>query len=477
MLPTRLPARLLPAACLLLSMLASAGFVSAQGFDEPRKINGYRGIWFDLGQRSAYGSKYSGGLGTYTAKHRPTAIYAPRVKKTFFVYGGTTEPDQRHLLAMISYYDHQRGVVPQPTVVHDKQDVNDPHDNPSLGMDEDGYLWVFVSGRARHRPGYKYRSKRPLDINAMELVSEEEFTYPQPYWVAGQGFLHLFTKYTHGRELYWNISRDGQVWSQARKLAGMGGHYQISAARGARVITALSMHPGGNVDRRTNVYYAETRDMASTWRTAAGQVLETPLTNPHCPALIRDYAAESRLVYLKDIDLDARGQPVMLYITSDDYRPGPHPRPRRWTVAHFTDGRWQFHEITDAWHNYDMGSLYLERADRWRIIAPTEPGPQRYGTGGEVAVWTSRDQGHSWRKTRQLTQRSEWNHGYVRRPMDAHSEFYAFWADGDPTRMTPSRLYFTNQAADRVWRLPPVMDQPFAAPELLPRRQYGPTQK
>ena len=145
------------------------------------KVNGYRGIWFTLGQfDSKYGDKYSGGLGTYTAKHVPLAVYAAQVNKTFFVYGGTTRAGERHLLAMVSYYDHARGAVPRPTIVHDKQTVDDPHDNPSIALDEEGYVWVFVSGRGRARPGFKYRSVEPFDIDAFELIAEEEFTYPQP---------------------------------------------------------------------------------------------------------------------------------------------------------------------------------------------------------------------------------------------------------------------------------------------------------
>ena len=39
-------------------------------------VDGYRGIWFALGQaRSGFGDKYSGGLGTYTMKHIPMAVY------------------------------------------------------------------------------------------------------------------------------------------------------------------------------------------------------------------------------------------------------------------------------------------------------------------------------------------------------------------------------------------------------------------
>ena len=52
------------------------------------KDDGYRGIWFTLGQKSEFGDKYSGGLGTYTANHVPMAIYAKEANKTFFVYGG-----------------------------------------------------------------------------------------------------------------------------------------------------------------------------------------------------------------------------------------------------------------------------------------------------------------------------------------------------------------------------------------------------
>jgi hypothetical protein len=82
--------------------------------------DGYRGIWFTLGQMQEYGDKYSGGLATYTANHVPMAIYSKAANKTFFVYGGAKQ-GKRYLLHMIAYYDHARGVVPRPTIVHDKQ--------------------------------------------------------------------------------------------------------------------------------------------------------------------------------------------------------------------------------------------------------------------------------------------------------------------------------------------------------------------
>ena len=430
------------------------------------KDDGYRGIWFTLGQFCEYGDKYSGGLGTYTAKHVPLAVYSPEANKTFFVYGGA-KGRERHLLAMASHYDHERKVVPRPTIVHDKQGVDDPHDNPSICLDEAGYVWIFVSGRARARPGFKYRSVAPYSVDEFELVVESEMTYPQPWWVPGKGFLLLFTKYTGVRELYWHASPDGREWTPDQKLAGMGGHYQTSRRRGDRVITAFNMHPDGVPDRRTNLYYVETDDMGETWRTAGGEPVETPMVDLHCNALVRDYMAEKRLVYMKDINFDSEGRPVILVVTSNGFEPGPGSEPRCWTLAHWLGSEWAFKDVTSSTHNYDMGSLYTQDDGTWRIIAPTEPGPQLHGTGGEMAVWTSDDEGGTWTKLRDITRESSLNHAYARRPVNAHPDFYAFWADGNPDEMSESSLYFTNKTGEQVWRLPAKMANEEQAPEPL----------
>jgi hypothetical protein len=358
--------------------------------------------------------------------------------------------------------------VPKPAIVHDKGGVDDPHDNPSINLDGEGHIWIFVSGRGRRRPGFKYRSREPFDIESFEQVSSEEFTYPQPWWIQGAGFLHLFTQYTAGRELYWNTSSlDGSGWTPESKLAGMGGHYQMSNEQGGRVITAFNMHPGGHPDGRTNLYFAQTDDIGKTWKRADGVPLDTPLTDPQCAALVRDYQSEGRLVYLKDIGFDGAGNPVLLHITSGHHLAGPEADPRVWTVARWTGEEWLFHEIAPATHNYDMGSLYLEGDGTWRIIAPTEPGPQVHGTGGEMALWISDDEGQTWRKVRDITRNSARNHAYARRPVNAHPDFYAFWADGNPDQMSESHLYFTNQSGDAVWRLPYEMQEQYASPVRL----------
>lgn len=424
--------------------------------EEKTQVSGYQGIWFDLGQRSSYGSKYSGGLGTYTAKHHPVALYAKGADTTYFVYGGTANPDTDHLLAMIGSFDHGSGTLSRPQIVHDKGGVNDPHDNPSLQMDESGHLWVFVSGRGQIRPGYRYRSRKPYSIESWELMAEEEFTYPQPWWMPGGGFFHCFTRYTAGRELYWNRSDpSGKHWSEPQKLAGFGGHYQLSSqdAEG-RIITVFNWHPQGQVDRRTNLYFMQTLDRGETWTAMDGSLMELPLQNPDNRALIWDTAADGLRVYLKDIGFDEEGRPVVLVVTSQDFQAGPGGNPRWWTLLHWTGDDWKIHRITRSTHNYDMGSLYLESPRCWRLLAPTEPGPQHWGTGGEIACWLSFDQGMHWERNGLLTQNSKRNHSYVRRPLQAHPEFYAYWTDGNPDAFSESHLYYYNRVTNKVHSMP-----------------------
>ncbi len=429
------------------------------------RAEGYKGIWFTLGQYSEYGDKYSGGLGTYTANHIPMAIYSPETRKTFFTWGGTTKADERHLLIMISYYDHLQKIVPRPVIVYNKQGVNDPHDNASISIDENGYLWVFISGRARNRPGFIYKSINPYNIDSFEKIKEGELTYPQPWWVKGKGFIFLFTKYTNGRELYWATSPDGINWSPDNKLAGMGGHYQVTNMYGDKLVSAFMYHPGGDVDKRTNLYCVQTEDMGKTWKTIDGRILKPPLTDVHCEALVKDYESEKRLVYINDLNFDSKGNPVILAVISRDYRPGPAGDPREWFIIHWKDNRWNFSKVCESTHNYDMGSLYTEN-NKWKIIGPTEPGPQKYGTGGEMALWESNNEGITWKRVRMITNKSIRNHSYARRPLNANNDFYSFWADGDADKLSESHLYFTNDNGIKVYELPYEMKDNQATPIL-----------
>jgi hypothetical protein len=188
------------------------------------------------------------------------------------------------------------------------------------------------------------------------------------------------------------------------------------------------------------------------------------LMEPDNDALVYDYRAEGRNVYLKDLAFDSAQRPVILYLTSGGWESGPQNDPRIWQTARWTGTKWDINGSIQSDNNYDTGSLYVERDDLWRIIGPTQRGPQKYNTGGEVAMWTSSDQGKTWSMVKQLTRDSPLNHTYCRKPVDAHPDFYALWADGHGRQPSTSHLYFCDKEG-KVRMLPPRMEEEFTRPE------------
>ena len=458
---------------------------STEAFSEPLTLNqkdmGYRGIWYmNQPSHDEYVYKYSGGLGTYCAKHKPFAVYCEKVKKTFFCYGGTTKDSDRKLLHMVSYYDHTTGMVPRPTILLDKK-TSDAHDNPVISVDDDGYIWIFSTSHGTSRPSYIHKSRKPYNVDAFDLMKPTKiengkdvpmtnFSYMQPWHLMGKGFVCFFTRYNYpvDRTICFMTSPDGVKWSQWQRLAAIDkGHYQISAAGKNKAGSAFNFHPAPKgLNWRTNLYYIETSDLGKTWQSIDGQNLELPLTKPQNPALVHDYQAEGLNVYLKDIRFDNWDRPVILFITSKGYESGPKNNPRIWTTARWTGAEWQIRPVCTSDNNYDMGSLYLEDDGTWRIIGPTETGPQPYNPGGEIAMWVTNNEGASWKKVKQLTKNSPRNHTYARHPVNAHPDFYALWADGHGRKPSQSVLYFCDKQGN-VRILPREMKGDFATPELL----------
>jgi len=432
------------------------------------KMNGFRGIWYyNQPSGDEYVYKYSGGMGTYCAKHIPFSWYAPETNRTYFCYGGT-DTNNSTLFHMVSYFDHATGLVAKPTCVLDKK-TDDAHDNPVINLDDRGYIWIFSSSHGTARPSYISRSVRPYDIDTFQLIWSGNYSYPQPMYYPGKGFLFVHTWYVAGRGNYMMTSSpDGTVWTPRRELAYFeDGHYQISGVWGTnKTGVAFNMHPKGKgLNYRTNIYYMESDDFGATWKTVQGETLETPLTHKVNPALVFEYESWPRNVYIKDTRFDSQGRPIILFVLSKGYESGPVNDPREWRIAQWTGAAWtnRFTGIISD-NNYDTGSLYIESDTRWTVIGPTQTGPQAYNPGGEIAMWRTEDAGVTWRKARQMTRNSAMNHTYVRRPVNAHPGFYGFWADGHGRQPSESRLYFCDRAGT-VYMLPQTMTGEFAAPE------------
>ncbi len=449
-----------------LAFLLSAALMAA---DPAPRDDGYRGIWYaNQPTKDAYAFKYSGGFATYPQQHVPIAIHAQEAEKTFFVYGGRPR-DRNTLRIMISYFDHRTNTVPRPVIVEEKK-TDDAHDNATLSIDDKGHLWIFSNAHGTARKATIFRSLQPYSIDAFETVRVTNFSYSQPWFLPRHGFIVMHTRYSPGRNLFWMTSPDGRDWAEPQLLAKVDlGHYQISKPNGSLLSTAFNVHPRPiGLNARTNLYYAQTTDAGASWTTADGTPLKLPINEIHSPALVHDYQAEGLLVYLKDLVHDAEGRPILLYLTSKGFEPGPANGPRLWHTARWDGTRWEIRPVTESDHNYDFGSLAVESDGSWTLLAPTDPGPEPFGAGGEVVLWKSLDQGNTWKRVKAITHDSRWNHTYVRRPIHAHPAFAAIWADGGTRAPSESSLYFTDATGTRAWKLPSTMTADTASPEPLP---------
>ncbi|MCA9240051.1 MAG: BNR-4 repeat-containing protein [Planctomycetales bacterium] len=422
--------------------------------------DGFRGIWY-ANQLSddEYKYKYSGGKATYPHQHHPIAIYRPEVNKTFFVWGGRYK-SQNSLLHMISYFDHNTRMVARPRVLLDKK-TSDPHDNPTLCIDPEGYLYIFSAAHGTPRPSYIHRSTKPYDITSFEHLLTTNFSYTQPWHLPSFGFVFMHTRYRGGhRVMHVMTSKDGKHWQPPLELAHIQwGHYQVTQPLADTIGSAFNMHPNGQgLNWRTNLYYIQSTDGGKTWTTVQGEKLTLPITDRDSPALVKDYQAEGLLCYMKCLRFTPEGRPVILHLTSKGYASGPENDPRTFTTARWTGSKWEFLEAMHADNNYDYASLDIRPDGDWILLGDTEPGPQLYNTGGEIALWRSHDQGHHWEMTKQLTRNSKYNHLYPRKPLNANPDFYAFWADGNAREQSDSRLYFTDMEGSAVWILPPKID-------------------
>ena len=269
---------------------------------------GWLGMWHgQTAQKDEYAFKYSGGLGTYCAKHRSQAVYAAGANRTFFVFwrypawfGKTPAVDEnrtgqakqtrfgpQQLHYLIGSFDHATKQVSKPTVLYDKW-CGDPHDNPVMTIDPDGHLWEVGPSHGQYTTeSFISRSAAPHDYGVMEHHHVPLFAYPQPWWTT-HGFAHFHTRYTkHQRGLWFTMGPDPLRPQHEVHLAHIArGSYQVSAHRDGRLGTIFNMHPSkGGLEARRNLYYLQTDDGGQTWTNAVGAEVTLPLAEEENPAL------------------------------------------------------------------------------------------------------------------------------------------------------------------------------------------------
>ena len=182
----------------MLAGLTAALFILG-GFAEDITLNlrdtGYRGIWYmNQPSNDEYVYKYSGGLGTYCAKHRPYAVHSAQAKKTFFCYGGTTGGTRPELLL---YGINQGGLDRTIRRWHAEALAALPFDGISIGglsvgeKNDEMYEMVgFLDGvLPREAPRYLMGVGTPVDLVQCVARGVDQFDCVLPTRTARFGTL------------------------------------------------------------------------------------------------------------------------------------------------------------------------------------------------------------------------------------------------------------------------------------------------
>lgn len=424
-----------------------------------------RGVWYACGYRvctlPGHDYVYSGPMATYCAWHRPMAVYAPDTNRTYWVYGNADNAPT------ITSYDHATRQFAYPVVLGSNPD-GDAHRNPTLALDEQGYLYVFYGSHGH--PTHCLRSRRPYDFTAWDTMSdlpEPRTTYPQP-WLVSPGEIMVSYRQAPG----WNCTTTtdgGRTWAPPTNVVNFGcpdeaagcaecSIYAVSVAASQgyprAVHLAWSRLGGGTPEeiatkhlwaRRYNVYYAWTGDGGRTWRRSDGSEYDLPITED---AAEKVYGCGQRGVWLKDIQLDAAGRPLILFLDAE-----PATYESQWLVARPRVDGWTTSWLATSDHMYDDGGLvYLSEADI-RVYGPTTD-VQPHEDGGEIEEWQTGDGGATWRNTGHVTAGSRYSHNNVK-VVFGHEhgpgDLRVVWSYGDsnyPPATTDVRLHAHGEGRD-----------------------------
>jgi len=421
----------------------------------------FRGVWYCCGTANTLPGRkyvYGGAKATYSAWHRPMAVYARQVDRTFFVFGTPGN------CPAISYYDHKKRAFAEPVILGRNIDGN-AHRNPTILIDEAGYIHVFRGYGGM--PVHVTRSGAPFDITRWTprtaVETDKASSYPQP-WQLESG--EIFVSYRRAPGWSYRLSKDGGgSWEPTVNLLKVddGSIYAITTAETGRyprrLHIAWSRLGGGTPEevrtkhlwaRRYNVYYARSDDGGRTWRRSDGTGYTLPITEP---AAEKVYDCGQHGCWLKDIQLDSTGNPYIVFIDADvaTYRSA-------WKLAVHSTGAWRIADVAVSDHMYDGGAMAILSDDDLRIYAPTTPSQPQYD-GGEIEEWRSVDGGKTWQNTAHVTTGSAYSHNHVKTVLHherGNGDFRVFWSYGDgryPPATRDVHLYYYGERMGQAKRI------------------------
>lgn len=235
----------------------------------------------------------------------------------------------------IGYYDHETGKI-QSEVIYDNLQIDD-HDNPSIVIDEDGYLLVFFN---KHGGGmYFTRSLQPENLTRWSQVEKLElndtinynfgrnsYTYTNPVQLEDEGNrLYLFWRGIDGKPTYSVSDDNGKTWTMGKIFFMPERIYRFrrpyvkyySDGQSKIHIALTDGHP--RKERTNSIYYMYYEDGA--FFKADGEKIRNISSEAHQPKdcnLVYDASVTEEKAWIWDIAQDEKGNPVIAYAKFPD---------------------------------------------------------------------------------------------------------------------------------------------------------------
>ena len=373
------------------------------------------------------GDFYHGPMGTYPQWHRPMAVYAQPVDKTYFVFGN------RLFHAMIMAYDHASGTFEGPLNLGTFT-APDAHMNPGLFIDEQGYIYVFFG--SHNTTENVVRSSTPYNISSFTIRASIPFhSYPQTWQLQAGEIFHLHRGQDTRSFNFRTSVNSAASWSAPTQLTSFStAHwtYPISIAENGtypRSLYVVYTIYNSTIQHRRHIYFTATHDAGQTWVKSNASPVTLPITSPTV-----DKVWDSGLdqVNLSDIQLDEQGNVYVLFNQGD----GTAPNSWTWRILRFDGAQWTSYVIpTGGDHHFDIGGLVTLGGGQLRAYLPSTPS-QPGDDGGDIEEWESLDSGQTWNKLADLTQSSSYSHNFIRTVLHSDPAFRIFWSYGD-SRIQP----------------------------------------
>jgi hypothetical protein len=312
------------------------------------------------------------------------------------------------------------------------RNTDDPHDNAVINFDNEGNLFVMVSGRNTRRSAQLFLIEKPdqqrifsadtltikdispdnLNYQSLNIVQVDTpqfapITYPNLLRTTS-GLRLVFTLYCFGiteqceqdtrqiwtAKLDYNSGDSQATLSSIRPLVAYQGHYFMArvADNGNDIAIAFNWHAHGKVDNRTNLYVLLSRDAGESWQyfdrqtqLIASAEAFLPITSfselSQVAALELTQATENptEYIYLKDLtwfDSGSQRTPVAMYLESTNPNAVAPDETNEYTsfVSYWENGNWHRQTLTiEQDHNFSSGALIKQGGGYYQTVYPGTP--------------------------------------------------------------------------------------------------------